>query len=164
MEIVKKGDKVKVEYVGMLEDGTVFDSSQHHGGPLEFEAGSGQLIKGFDDGVLGMKPGEEKEIKIVPNDGYGNHDPQLVKEIPRNCFTENQEIEPGMMFMMTLQNGRQIPVKITNVSDTTVTIDANPPLAGKTLIFKIKIVDVAAKFILSHKIFFQLYYEGYLII
>jgi len=67
----------------------------------------------------------------------------LVKEIPKNCFPPDQDIQPGMMFMMTLQNGRQIPVRISGVSETTVTIDANPPLAGKTLIFKIKVVDIA---------------------
>jgi len=144
MTIVKKGDKVKVEYTGMLEDGTVFDSSKHHDGPLEFEVGGGQIIKGFDDGILGMKPGDEKEIKLFPKDAYGDHDPMLVKTIPRDCFPPNQDIQPGMMFMMTLQNGRQIPVRITQVSDGTITIDANPPLAGKTLIFKIKLVDVAA--------------------
>lgn len=143
MTIVKKGNKVKVEYVGTLEDGTVFDSSEKHEAPLEFEAGAGQLIKGFDNAVLGMKQGEEKEIKITPKDAYGEHNPELVKEIPKDCFPQNQEIQPGMVFMMGLQDGRKIPVRISQVSNDTVTIDLNPPLAGKKLTFKIKVVDIA---------------------
>jgi FKBP-type peptidyl-prolyl cis-trans isomerase 2 len=144
MTTVKKGNKIKVEYVGTLEDGTVFDSSEKHGEPLEFEAGAGQLIKGFDDAVLGMKQGEEKEIKIIPKDGYGEHNPELVKEMPKDCFPPDQDIQPGMIFMMGLQDGRQIPVRIAQVSNDSVTIDLNPPLAGKTLIFKIKVVDIAS--------------------
>jgi len=143
MTIVKKGNKIKVEYVGTLEDGTVFDSSEKQGAPLEFEAGAGQLIKGFDDAVLGMKQGEEKEIKIAPKDAYGEHNPELIKAIPKDSFPQNQEIQPGMIFMMGLQDGRQIPVRISQVSNDTVTVDLNPPLAGKTLFFKIKVVDIA---------------------
>ena len=142
MIVVKKGDKVRVEYVGTLEDGTVFDSSEKHGEPLEFEAGVGQLIKGFDDAVLGMKKGEEKEVKIAPKDAYGEHNPELVKEMPRGLFPQNQDIKAGMVFMMGLQDGRQIPVKISQVSNDTITVDLNPLLAGKTLIFKIKIVAI----------------------
>ena len=143
MTIVKKGNKVKVEYVGTLEDGTVFDSSEKIGTPLEFEAGAGKLIKGFDDAVLGMKQGEEKEIKIAPKDAYGEYNPELVKEIPKDCFPQDQDIQPGMVFMMGLQSGRQIPVRISQVSNDTITVDLNPPLVGKTLIFKIKVVDIA---------------------
>lgn len=143
MTIVKKGSKVKVEYVGTLEDGTVFDSTEKLGAPLEFEAGAGQLIKGFDEAVLGMEKGEEKEIKLGPKDAYGEHNPELIRELPKNCFPEDQEIQPGMVFMMGLKDGRQIPVRISQVSDETVTVDLNPPLVGKTLIFKLKIVDIA---------------------
>jgi FKBP-type peptidyl-prolyl cis-trans isomerase 2 len=142
MTKVKKGDKVQVEYVGTLEDGTVFDSSEKHGSPLEFEAGGGELIKGFDDAVVGMAQGEEKEITIPPTGGYGKHNPELVKELPRDCFPKDQDIQPGMMFMMGLQDGRQIPVRIAKVSDGTITVDLNPPLAGKTLIFKIKLLAI----------------------
>ncbi len=99
MTVVKKGDKVKVEYVGSLEDRTIFDSSAQHEEPLEFTAGTGQLIKGFDDAVLGMNIGEEKQITIEPQDGYGEHNPELIKELPRNCFPADQEIKPGMVFL-----------------------------------------------------------------
>lgn len=142
MKVVEKGNKIKVEYVGSLEDGTVFDSSEKHNHPLEFVVGEGQLIKGFDDAVVGMKAGEEKEITLPPDQAYGQHNPEFVRDMPKNMFPEDQEIKPGMIFMVDLQDGRQIPVTVTKVTDEFVTIDLNPPLAGKTLIFKIKIVEI----------------------
>ncbi|RLF51298.1 MAG: peptidylprolyl isomerase [Thermoplasmata archaeon] len=145
MKTVKKGDRVKVEYVGTLEDGTIFDSSDRHETPLEFTVGAGELIKGFDDAVVGMKKDEEKEVKIEPKDAYGEHNPEFVKEMPREYFPEDREIKPGMVFLINLQDGRQIPVRVSKVSDDTVTIDLNPPLAGKTLFFKIKVVEIAEK-------------------
>ena len=143
MKVVAKGNKIKVEYTGTLEDGTVFDSSKKHNSPLEFIVGEGQLIKGFDDAVIGMKIGEEKEITLPPEEAYGQHNPEFVRDMPKNMFPENQEIKPGMIFMVDLQDGRQLPVRVTNVTEENVTIDLNPPLAGKTLIFKIKIVEIA---------------------
>lgn len=143
MKIVKKGDKITVSYVGMLEDGTVFDSTEKHDSLLEFEAGSGELIKGFDDAVIGMGEGEEREVTVAARDAYGEHNPELIKQLPRQMFPD-QQIQPGMVFMMNLQNGRQCPVRISDVSEDTITVDLNPPLAGKTLIFKIKIVSIAS--------------------
>jgi len=143
LKVVAKGNKIKVEYTGTLEDGTVFDSSKKHNSPLEFIVGEGQLIKGFDDAVIGMKIGEEKEITLPPEEAYGQHNPEFVRDMPKNMFPENQEIKPGMIFMVDLQDGRQLPVRVTNVTEENVTIDLNPPLAGKTLIFKIKIVEIA---------------------
>ncbi|MCK5373322.1 MAG: FKBP-type peptidyl-prolyl cis-trans isomerase, partial [Candidatus Aenigmarchaeota archaeon] len=81
---VKKGDKVKVEYTGTLEDGTVFDSSEKHGEPLEFEVGAGQMIKGFDDAVVDMEKGDEKEITLKPADAYGDPNPQLIQKVPKD--------------------------------------------------------------------------------
>jgi len=143
LKVVAKGSKIKVEYTGKLEDGTVFDSSEKHNSPLEFVVGEGQLIKGFDNAVVGMKMGEEKEIKLPPEEAYGPHNPEFVKDMPKNMFPEDQDIQPGMIFMVDLQDGRQLPVTVTKVTEENVTVDLNPPLAGKTLIFKIKIVDIA---------------------
>lgn len=140
---VKKGDKVKIEYEGKLEDGTVFDSSKTHGKPLEFEVGSGKVIKGFDDGILGMEKDEEKEIKIVSKDAYGDHNSELIKKVSRDKFPKEQEPKPGMMVMMGTPDGNQMPVKIVEVSDEEVTLDLNHPLAGKTLIFKVKVIEIA---------------------
>lgn len=143
MKIVKKGDKVKVEYTGKLEDGTVFDSSDKHGSLLEFTVGEGQLIKGFDEALLGMHAGEIKEIKLDPKNAYGEYNPEFVKELPKEYFPQDQEIEPGMVFSIRLQDGHRVPMRIIDVSDETVTIDLNPPLTGKTLFFKIKLVEIA---------------------
>ena len=140
---IKKGDKVKVDYTGTLEDGTIFDTSEGKQ-PLEFEAGSGQLIKGFDNGVIGMEKGEEKEIKIEKDEAYGDLNPELLKKIPRDKLPPEQEPKPGMMLAMATPDGKQIPAKITEVDDKEITIDLNHPLAGKTLIFKIKVVDISA--------------------
>ena len=140
---VKKGDKIKVEYEGKLEDGTVFDSSKTHGKPLEFEVGSGKVIKGFDEGVVGMEVNEEKEIKIDAKDAYGEHKPELIKKVPREQFPKEQEPKPGMFVMMGLPNGAQLPVKIIDVDEKEVTLDLNHPLAGKNLIFKVKLLEIA---------------------
>jgi peptidylprolyl isomerase len=141
MDIVKKGDKIKVEYTGVLEDGTVFDSSTLKGCPLEFEVGSGQLLRKLEEEVIGMNIGEEKEIIVSPEDGYGEHKSEFLKEISKDYFPEDQDIEPGMFFMMVMQDGRQMPVKISSISGDVVTIDLNHPLAGKTLIFKIRVIE-----------------------
>ena len=107
MKSVEKGDKVKVEYTGKLEDGTIFDSSEKQGAPLEFEVGAGQVIKGFDEAVVGMKKDEEKEITLKPEEGYGERNPELVKDMPKESFPKDQEIKPGMVFMMKVQDGRE---------------------------------------------------------
>src|SRR3989344_1485040 len=138
---VEKGNKVKVEYKGTLDDGTVFDASERHGKPLEFEAGSGQVIKGFDEAVIGMEIGEEKEIKLQPEEAYGPENEDLKKKIPRENLPKDQEPKKNMLLMVGLPDGRQIPAKIIEVTDNEVTIDLNHPLAGKVLNFKIKVVD-----------------------
>ncbi len=142
MSTVKKGDKIKLEYEGVLEDGTVFDSSDLKGCPLEFKVGSGQLLRKLEDAIIGMNIGEEKEIVLSPDDAYGEHKSEFLKEISKNYFPADQEIEPGTFFMMVMQDGRQTPVRINSVSGDIVTIDLNHPLAGKTLIFKIKVIEI----------------------
>ncbi len=138
---IKKGDKIKVDYTGTLDDGTVFDSSEKHGKPLEFEAGSGQLIKGFDDAVMGMEKGQEKTIKISPEEAYGEPRNDLVKKVPREQLPKDQEPKADMVLIVKLPNGHQIPAIIKDVSDNDVTVDLNHPLAGKTLNFRIKVVE-----------------------
>ncbi len=143
METAKKGDMVKVEYIGTLEDGTIFDSSEKHEAPLEFKLGDGQIIEGFDNAVEGMKVGEEKEIKLTPNEAYGDYNPELIKDIPKDCFPQDQTLQKGMVFMLNLPSGQQVPARISDIKDQEVTIDLNPPLAGKNVIFKIKLLAIA---------------------
>lgn len=139
--VIKKGSKVTLDYEGTLDDGTVFDSSQAHGAPLAFEAGSGQMIKGFDDAVMGMKQGEEKTFTLNPEDAYGQPNADLVKTIPRDQLPPG-EPKVDMMLGVTLPNGMQLPARIVEVTADEVKIDLNHPLSGKKLTFKIKIVSV----------------------
>ena len=140
----KEGDKVKVEYTGTFEDGEVFDSSEKHGQPLEFQLGAKQVVPGFENAIVGMEKDEEKEVKIESKDAYGDPNPQLVQKIPKDKLPQDQEVKPGMVLGMTLPNGQQIPAKVTEVGDTEVTLDLNHPLAGKTLNFKIKLVEYSS--------------------
>ncbi len=139
---VEKGDKVEIEYTGTFDNGTVFDTSEKHGKPLEFEAGSGQVIPGFDSAVLGMEQGQEKEITIEPKDGYGVRNGDLVKKIPKTNLPQDQKPEVGMVLAVGFPDGRQLPAKIIEVTDEDVTIDMNHPLAERTLHFKIKLVGL----------------------
>jgi FKBP-type peptidyl-prolyl cis-trans isomerase 2 len=139
---IKKGDKVKVNYTGTLDDGTVFDSSTHgdHQHPLEFEAGAGQLIKGFDDAVIGMKVGDEKTVKIEAENAYGTHKPELVKKFPRNNLPPEAKV--GMILGLKTADGQQFPATIAAIGDKEVSLDLNHPLAGKNLTFKITVVEI----------------------
>jgi peptidylprolyl isomerase len=143
MDFVKVGDKIKVEYTGRLEDGVVFDSSEKQGEPLQFTVGDGSIIKGFDQAVVGMKVGDEKEVIVPPEEGYGQYKQELVRDLPRKFFQDTQELKPGMVFMMAFQDGRKVPVSIVQVEDEKVIVDLNSPLAGKTLVFTIKVVGFA---------------------
>jgi len=140
--MIQKGSKIKVHYTGTLEDGAVFDSSEGNE-PLEFEVGAGQLISGFDTAVIGMKQGEEKTVKIPPEQAYGNHEEGLTKKIPRESLPKERDPEVGMVLGLSTPDGQQIPTRIIEVTPTDVTIDLNHPLAGKTLNFKIRIVEIA---------------------
>ncbi len=142
---IKKGDKVKVDYEGTFDDGTVFDSSKHgdHSHPLEFEVGAGKVVQGFDDAVVGMEKDEEKTFKLTPEQSYGQPNPQLMQKVPRDKLPKEPEPKPGMMLMFATPEGKQFPAKIVEISDTEITVDLNHPLAGKNLNFKIKILEVS---------------------
>ena len=141
---IKTGDRVKIEYTGTLDDGTVFDSSVDHGNPLESEVGGGQVIKGFDDAVLGMKENEEKQFSILPADAYGEHDPTLVQKVPREVFPQDAELVPGLLFEAGLPTGEKVPATITEVQGEIISVDLNHPLAGKRLNFKIKVSAITS--------------------
>ncbi len=136
--VVEKGDLIKVDYKGTLENGTMFDSSEGRE-PLEFTAGAGQMIKGFDSAVIGMKIGEEKTVTLKPSEAYGERNPEAIVSIPKQQLIDAGINNPEVG-MKIFASGR--PVTITEVNDENVTLDFNPELAGKTLIFWIKIVDI----------------------
>jgi peptidylprolyl isomerase len=137
----KNGNTVQVHYTGKLADGTIFDSSVGRE-PLEFTLGAGQLIPGFEKAVLGMKVGEKKIVTIPADEAYGPHRDEQVVEIPREELPSDLTPQVGQQLVVTQQDGRQIIVVITEVSDKTVTIDANHPLAGKDLTFEIELVKI----------------------
>jgi peptidylprolyl isomerase len=139
--IVKKGDRVKVQYTGSLEDGTIFDSSKT-GEPLEFTAGGGQIIPGLDEAIEGMKLNEEKKVTVKAQDAYGKRDETLIRELPRNSLPENFKPEKGMVIQLQDQTGRPIPATIIDITENSITVDLNHPLAGKDLTFDIKVVGI----------------------
>ena len=137
----KVGDTVQVDYTGKLADGTVFDSSAGRG-PLEFTVGSGQVISGFEKAVLGMKVGEKKTVTIPADEAYGPRRDEQIVELPREKLPSDMTPEVGQQLVVRQSDGSEIIVVITEVSDETVTIDANHPLAGKDLTFEIELVKI----------------------
>jgi peptidylprolyl isomerase len=143
MSTVKNGDTVKVHYTGKLDSGEVFDSSEG-AEPLAFTVGAGEVIPGFDQALLGMQIGETKDVVINPEQAYKEHDERLVQTIDRTQFNlSGAEPEVGMTIEMRTPDG-SIPLTITDLTDTTVTLDANHPLAGETLHFALTLVEIAA--------------------
>lgn len=141
MQQVKSGDTIKVHYHGRLTDGTTFDSSEGRE-PLEFEVGSGMVIRGFDDGVTGMAVGEKKTINIPVDNAYGPKNPEMIIEFPRNQFPEGMTPEKGMRLNLNNAEGHVFPVVIAEVKDDVVILDANHPLAGEDLIFDLELVEI----------------------
>ena len=141
---IQKGSKVKLDYIGKLEDGSVFDTSKHDGGsnPLEFTAGEGQVVAGFDAAVMGMEKGGKKTFTLEPADAYGMPNSELVKPFPKDKLPKEQEIKPGMALVFQSPEGQQIPVLVKEVMEKEVMLDMNHPLAGKKLTFEIEILSV----------------------
>jgi peptidylprolyl isomerase len=138
----KKGDQVQVHYTGRLEDGTVFDTS-HDREPLAFTLGEGNVIAGFESAIDGMNQGETKTTTIPADDAYGAHNEEMVIRMERSNVPDSIDPEVGQNLQIQLQNGQQMPVVVTEVTDSEVVIDANHPLAGQTLIFDIELVGVS---------------------
>lgn len=141
MQQVKSGDKVRVHYHGKLRSGETFDSSQGRE-PLEFTVGSGQVIKGFDNGVIGMQVGDKKTVEITVDDAYGQKSEEMIVEFPRNQFPPDLDPQIGMQLMMNNGAGQSFPVSVTEVKEESVILDANHPLAGEDLIFDIELVEI----------------------
>lgn len=141
MAQAKMGDTVKVHYTGKLDDGTVFDSSADRE-PLQFTIGSGNIIPGFEQAVVGMSLGDSKTEKIPIDQAYGPYVDEMVVTIERRQMPADLEPEVGQQLQIQQPNGQIIPVIVTDVSDSQVTLDANHPLAGEDLIFDINLVEI----------------------
>lgn len=135
------GDKVQVHYTGKLDSGEVFDSSSGRD-PLSFELGSGQVIPGFERAVEGMEVGETREVRIEPDDAYGQRRDDLRMQVPRTQFPD--DVDPSVGDAMRLQdpNGGQHMARVVDTSENEVTLDLNHPLAGQALNFELTLVDV----------------------
>ncbi len=143
MAQAKMGDTIKVHYTGTLDDGTVFDSSVGRR-PLEFTIGLGQMIPGFDKGVVGLNLSESKIITIPADLAYGPYQADLVQVVARDQLPLDSELEVGQVLQASQPNGQIILVTVTNVTDSNVTLDANHRLAGKNLTFVIQLVEIVS--------------------
>ncbi len=136
------GKKCRVHYKGTFNDGTQFDSSYDRGEPLEFTCGAGQMIKGFDAAVADMKIGEEKDIHLMPEEAYGNVNPDAVFTVEIAKTPGADQVEVGQRVYLRDGYGNPVPVKITAKDDKTVTFDGNHEMAGKELNFHVELVEV----------------------
>ena len=143
MTQVKTGDTVHIHYTGTLNDGTTFDSSEGRE-PLSFQVGSGQIIPGLDSAIPGMTVGDKKTVNVACDEAYGQVNPEMTQAVPRADIPADIPLETGTRLQMQTQNGQAIPVTVTAVDDSTVTLDANHPLAGQDLTFNIELVKIDA--------------------
>lgn len=137
----KANDKVKVHYKGTLSSGEVFDSSEGRE-PLEFTLGSGQVIPGFDNGIIGMQVEESKTINIPCAEAYGEVVEELKQEVPKAQLPPEIKPEVGLQLMSNTPDGQQIPLVISEVKEDVIVVDANHPLAGKDLTFEVTLVSI----------------------
>ena len=169
MAQAKAGDKVRVHYTGTLEDGSVFDASEgnieqlndhscgcdskkgtdkgccasdHANDPMEFIIGAGQLIPKFEAAVIGLEPGQSVTVFIAADDAYGQRAEEMVAVIERSEIPPEINPEPGHQMEVILEDGSPFPVLVTEVTDTTITLDGNHPLAGCDLTFAIRLVEI----------------------
>ncbi len=141
MAQAKLGDTVQVHYTGKFEDGTVFDASSE-GNPLEFPLGEGRVIPGFEEAVVGMAPGESKTQTVPCTQAYGPHYSEMVVEVDRQQMPADLDLSVGLQLQLQHPSGRVIPVVITEIEGSKITLDANHPLAGKDLTFEIELVAI----------------------
>jgi peptidylprolyl isomerase len=135
------GDTVLFHYTGSLRDGTVFDSSSGRD-PLRATLGSGQVIRGVDEALIGMAPGEEKTVMIAADEAYGSHRPELLHAVQREAIPPEVDLEIGKQLEGRDTSGQQLRLTVVEVADEMVTLDANHPLAGQDLQFELQLVEI----------------------
>ena len=141
MQKVETGKYVSVHYSGTLINGELFDSSEGRP-PMEIKVGAGQLIKGFEDALMGMAVNEKKIVTIYPEEAYGQRDDNRMRHFPRAQVPAEIDPQLGQTLVLTTPQGQQIPACVVEVNDEEVTLDLNHPLAGETLIFEIEVVGI----------------------
>jgi FKBP-type peptidyl-prolyl cis-trans isomerase 2 len=144
MKKVKKGDRVTIEYEGMLEDGEIIESSADTG-PFELEVGGGAMPPGFENALIDMNEGEEKTVVLQPDEAFGHKDENLLHTVNKSVFGENVTPKTGMILGMTVDKDgekQKIPAVVTEVKDEEVTIDFNHPLAGKAITYKFTVKTI----------------------
>jgi peptidylprolyl isomerase len=139
--MISEGKFAAIHYTGTLDDGQTFDSS-FGGQPFEFQVGSGSVIPGLEKAVIGMKVGDEKDVSMEPDEAYGEYDESLMHRVPKDEMKANFEPKEGMAISVMLENGARVPAFIKEISNAEIVIDLNHPLAGKTLHFHIKVIDI----------------------
>ena len=137
----QKGNKVKLHYCGTLTDGTVFDESYNHA-PLEFTIGSGMVIPGFENGIIGMQIGEKKKVFIPAKDAYGERTDELILEFPKESIPDNIPISIGAMMQLQLTPEQSVGVVVIEIKEDTVVFDANHQLADQDLNFEIELLNI----------------------
>jgi FKBP-type peptidyl-prolyl cis-trans isomerase 2 len=140
-KIVKKNDKVKIQYTGTLKNGTIVDKT-NNGEPIEFVVGQGQVLPGFESQVLGMKLNEEKKFTVKAKDTFGVRDKSLIQKLPKLSHPNTPNIEKGAIITIFDKSGKSIPAKVIAIQKETITVDLNHPLAGEDLSFSVKVVGI----------------------
>ena len=141
MTEAKMGDVVRINYTGRLTDGTQFDSSSGKE-PLEFTIGLGQVIRGLEAEVAGMTPGDKNTVTIPCDQAYGQPRPEAIQTLERAKVPSGIDVRPGTQLQARTSDGGMMPITVVEVDETSVKIDANPPLAGKDLVFDVELVEI----------------------
>lgn len=137
----KSGDTVKIQITEKMEDDTVAENPQDPG-PLEFKIGEGNVISGLEQGVIGMRTGDKKTITIPPEDAFGQPRKDLVIDLNKNEIPEGIKLSVGVHLNIQTSDGQTFKVKVVDVKEDTVTLDANHPLAGATLNFDVELIEI----------------------
>jgi len=141
MSQVKANNTVKVHYTGKLADGQIFDTSEGKE-PIEFVLGKGQLIPGFEQGLIDMKLNEKKTITIAKDEAYGDVNEQLIQEVKKSDLPQDMEPKVGMGLVSKSPDGREMNLMVVEVKDDSIVIDGNHPLAGRDLVFDLEVIEI----------------------
>ena len=142
MSVAKDGDKVKVHFTGKLENGKIFDSSKDSK-PLEFTIGAGEMMPGFEKGIMGMTTGDTRTFTVLPEEAYGFRREELVATVEKSHFPPDITPTIGQPLQITMPDGEVLDLVISSIDGDMVTIDANHPLAGESLLFEVELVEIA---------------------